>query len=501
MILASPPPCTLVVQRNRSTLTTSKANRLKERPIVLYSKLANPKGSFGIPATRKLEFQLDSPIGDSLKIIIATLPITGRTNPALNVGSILVKAGHEVVFTSGQSFRARAESCGLRFISSPASGIEDMLDVNSRFPERNRIPVGPERVLFDFKHLFCDPMPAQYQGLLSILEKYPADVILADNFFGGILPFLLQRNARPVIAGLGVNPLIFHRDDHAPFGPGLPPVAASSPAAEKYLRIAEEVDSRMTTPLRAYADGILQKLGVGPLPMSWLDSFVALPDLFLQLGSPSVEIPRGDLPKTVHIVGVLPSFTKGSLPKEIQPFLESGKPIVAVTQGTLANHELDQVLQPTLDALAERDDLLVIGTTGGVPVSTLERAVPKNAMVFSYLPWDEVLQHSSVFVTNGGFGSVCRAISLGLPMVVAGKGEDKAEVAMRIAHAGAGIDLRTDRPTPETLVNAIDSVLEEGSSYKLRSREIANELARIDTPTKIVELLQAAVDARRSVTS
>jgi hypothetical protein len=39
-----------------------------------------------------------------LKIIIATLLITGRTNPALNVGSILVKAGHEVVFTSGQSF-------------------------------------------------------------------------------------------------------------------------------------------------------------------------------------------------------------------------------------------------------------------------------------------------------------------------------------------------------------------------------------------------------------
>ena len=111
------------------------------------------------------------------------------------------------------------------------------------------------------------------------------------------------------------------------------------------------------------------KLEVGPLPMSLLDSLVVLPDLFLQLGSPSVEIPRADLPETVHIVGVLPPFTKGVLPKQIQPFLESGKPIIAVTQGTLANHELDQVLQPTLDALAERDNLLVIGTTGGRPVS------------------------------------------------------------------------------------------------------------------------------------
>ncbi len=376
-----------------------------------------------------------------------------------------------------------------------------MTNVNSRFPERNKIPVGPDRVLFDFKHVFCDPIPAQYEGLLSILETFPADVILADNLFGGILPFLLKQNVRPLIGGLGINPLLFHRDDHAPFGLGLPPVDPASPAAERYLQIEEDLDARLTSPLRAYVDGILQKLGVGPLPMSFLDSLVELPDLFLQLGSPSVEIPRADLPETVHIVGVLPSFTKGVLPMEIQPFLESGKPIIAVTQGTLANHELDQVLQPTLDALADRDDLLVIGTTGGRPVSALKRALSKNAMVFSYLPWDEVLEHASVFVTNGGFGSVCRALGLALPMVVAGKGEDKADVAMRVAHAGAGIDLRTDRPTPEALRDAIDAVLKEESSYRIRAKEIAEELVRIDTPTKIVELLQSAVDARRAGTS
>jgi UDP:flavonoid glycosyltransferase YjiC (YdhE family) len=326
-------------------------------------------------------------------------------------------------------------------------------------------------------------------------------MILADNLFGGTLPFLLGGDVRPGIVCLGVNPLLFHRDDHAPFGLGLPPVDPASPAGEKYLQIAEDVDARLTSPLRTYVDGILRRLGVGPLPMPFLDSLVALPDLFLQLGSPSVEIPRSDLPKSVHIVGVLPSFTKGILPKEIRPFLESGKAIIAVTQGTLANHELEQVLQPTLDALAGRDDLLVIGTTGGRPVSTLQRALPNNAMVFSYLPWDEMLAHASLFVTNGGFGSVCSALGLGLPMVVAGKGEDKADVAMRVAHAGVGIDLQTDRPTPEALHDAIDAVLKEGSSYKIRSREIAKELEQIDTPNMILELLQSTIQSRRSITS
>ena len=72
---------------------------------------------------------------------------------------------------------------------------------------------------------------------------------------------------------------------------------------------------------------------------------------------------------------------------------------------------------------------------------------------------------------------------------------------MRVAHAGAGIDLRTDRPTPEALRDAIDAVLKEESSYRIRAKEIAEELVRIDTPTKIVELLQSAVDARRAGTS
>lgn len=182
-----------------------------------------------------------------MKIIIATLPITGRANPALNVGSILVKAGHEVVFTSAQPFQARAESCGLRFKASPVNNSEEMTNVSSRFPERNNIPVGQDRALFDFKHVFCDPIPAQYEGLLSILETFPADVILADNFFGGILPFLLKQDVRPLIGGLGVNPLLFHRDDHAPLGLGLQPVDPTSPAAERYRRLEEDLDARLTS--------------------------------------------------------------------------------------------------------------------------------------------------------------------------------------------------------------------------------------------------------------
>ena len=52
-------------------------------------------------------------------------------------------------------------------------------------------------------------------------------------------------------------------------------------------------------------------------------------------------------------------------------------------------------------------------------------------------------------VTNGGYGAVQRAVSTGVPLVVAGNTEDKPEVAARVAWSGAGINLRTGTPTAD----------------------------------------------------
>ena len=52
-------------------------------------------------------------------------------------------------------------------------------------------------------------------------------------------------------------------------------------------------------------------------------------------------------------------------------------------------------------------------------------------------------------VTNGGYGAVQRALTTGVPLVVAGDTEDKPEVAARVEWFGAGVNLRTGAPTAE----------------------------------------------------
>lgn len=417
----------------------------------------------------------------------------------LNAGRILKEAGHEVVFTSAGALQEQADTLGIEFVPLPVGANVDFTDRNAGHPERESIPLGPARALFDFRIVFADPITKQFEGLQSLLETFPADAILVDTTFGGVIPFLLGNYPdRPVIASLGVVALPFQRADSAPFGPALPPVDPASTKAAEYRAIAEEGDALIATPMRQYVDQILEKLGAGPLPMPYFDSLVALPDVYLQPGLEQLDLPHKDLPDTVHYIGALPPFSKGIMPAEVQTLVNSGKTVVVVTQGTVANSDLRELVLPTLQGLAMREDVTVIATTGGAPDSELAGLIPENATVVRYLPLDELLRHADVLVTNGGYGTVTRALSEGVPMIVAGEGADKAEVALRVEYAGSGINMGTGCPTPEALHEAVEAILGD-KGYLARAREIATEFTKIDTSNMLARLLEEAVMKRRDV--
>ena len=82
----------------------------------------------------------------------------------------------------------------------------------------------------------------------------------------------------------------------------------------------------------------------------------------------------------------------------------------------------------------------------------------------------------SVFVTNGGYGAVNQALSMGVPLVVAGDTEDKAFVAARVAWTGAGISLGTSRPTSLEVRYAVREVL-RNQTYRNHARRLQNRFA------------------------
>ncbi|MEK8105903.1 nucleotide disphospho-sugar-binding domain-containing protein [Micromonospora sp. M12] len=157
---------------------------------------------------------------------------------------------------------------------------------------------------------------------------------------------------------------------------------------------------------------------------------------------PGFEYPRGDLPEHLRFVGTLPpARSTGYVEPEWWPELSSGRPVVVVTQGTVANTDLHELVIPTVRALADLDVLVVAATAREDGPALVRRAlhgVPDNVRLASFVPFDRLLPHADALVTNGGYGGVQTALYHGVPLVVAGASEDKPEVAARVEWTGSG---------------------------------------------------------------
>ena len=234
---------------------------------------------------------------------------------------------------------------------------------------------------------------------------------------------------------------------------------------------------------KKYED-ILDKLGATLEKQPFfLDATYILPDRFLQMCIPSAEYPRSDAPSSFGFAGGLPKGSRDPYTNQPAWWTEVAedktKKVVAVSQGTLAVNYTELIL-PTMAALADRDDILVVVALGrkGVALSP-DIKVPTNARVADFIPFDDLLRHSAVFISNGGYGAFQHAIGNGTPLIIAGGTEDKPEVAARAEWAGFGINLRTGTPTSEQLRAAVEEILVNGK-YKKRALVLEAEMAAHD---------------------
>jgi UDP:flavonoid glycosyltransferase YjiC (YdhE family) len=172
--------------------------------------------------------------------------------------------------------------------------------------------------------------------------------------------------------------------------------------------------------------------------------------------------------------------------------LDRGKQLILVTQGTIANRDLGQLIGPTLNGLAEEEDLIVLATTGGQPIASIPGEIPANARVAEFLPFEQVLPHIDLLITNGGYGTVNMALAEGIPIVAAGLTEDKEEVSAHVQWAGVGIDLRTNQADPEMVRRAVREVL-DNPSYRIRAKKMAREFASCNPEKSLLNLIESCV--------
>ena len=433
-----------------------------------------------------------------MNVLLVSSPLIGHLNPLLVAARILKNAGHDVACYTSQLFREKVEAAGLRFFPLPADVDHDMRDIDAAFPERKTHEPGLPQLLFDMKTVFVDAMPSQFKGLKAIVRNFPVDLVLYEHGFIGVLPLLLDtRSPRPAAAGLGISLLSLKREDGGSPGMGLPP-AKDAAQREEYAIIAQQVEASLFKPVREHADRYLHELGAASLPGSVFESMALLADVYLQPCVPSLVYPLREPARNLHFIGALFPEGSGDVPPEAKAAKEAGRRVVLVTQGTMANQDMSLLAVPVIQALGDRDDILILVTTGGRPVDSIPCPLSKNAVVSPFLNFREVLPYVDVLVALGGYGTVTQALSLGVPMVLAGLSEDKLEIGVQVASSGSGISLRTDTPTVEQLRASVEQVLSE-PSYRASAKRLAAEFAHYDSAKELLRLLEAVVDERKSI--
>jgi MGT family glycosyltransferase len=431
-----------------------------------------------------------------MKILLASTPAEGHLNPLLGITRVLLAEGHEIAFLTGSAFRHRIERSGMKFISLPASADFDLRDLLSVVPELKDIPPGLERLRVCVRRIFVDPMAAQHQGLLQAIRESPVDMIFCDDTFLGAVPMQLGAGSeRPPIVVCGTTFLRLAREDGGPNFLGLPP-ATTEEQRQQYAAMARQFDEAVNQPNLLCVNKTLDTLGVGALSVPASQAIVKLADAYLQLSVPSFEFPR-KLPPNIHFVGTPPIIPNQAPVPSWAGDLDGTRKVVLVTQGTVANHDFGLLVAPALQALADEPDLLVVVTTGGRPVDSIPCAIPSNARIATYLPFEWILRKADVFVTNGGYGSVNQAMSYGIPIVGAGLTEDKADVNARIAWSGVGINLASNQPDPKVLRGAVRAVLEQ-PAYRTRAASMADEFDKRDTRALIVRIINEAATGKKA---
>ena len=104
----------------------------------------------------------------------------------------------------------------------------------------------------------------------------------------------------------------------------------------------------------------------------------------------------------------------------------------------------------------------------------------ENIAIEDFIDFDFLMPRTDIYITNGGCGGTLLAIDYAIPVVAAGVNEGKNEICSRIGYFKLGINLKTEKPTPEKIKAAVDEIV-SNPIYKRNVEKLRNEFRQYGT--------------------
>jgi UDP:flavonoid glycosyltransferase YjiC (YdhE family) len=373
-----------------------------------------------------------------MRILFTSNPLVGHWLPMLPLARAAEAAGHEVVIAAGPDVVADIDRRGLTAWSIGP----DLATIEAGVRDRPRAASESDatRTVADGLAMFAAPAIDRARGLVVLTASWLPDIVIQEIYelAGAYVPARLH-----VLHGLGA---------HYPGFVGLRELALGY------------VGSTLGPP--AWRAPVADTLYVDPFP-------------------PILQSP-GDRPFN-DVLGVRPDAGEVG-PDEVLPQSVGQLPherTVYLTLGTVFN-TVEQFSLP-LAALQELPVNVVLTCGYGVDKTAFGQ-LPPNVVVEQYLPQALLLPTCSVVVCHAGAGTVIGALAHGVPLVCLPRGADQFGNAEQVSRTGAGISLRPEEVSAESIRDACRRVLED-ASYAAAASALQDEIELLPDPSTVVKEL------------
>ncbi|MFB7300808.1 glycosyltransferase [Streptomyces rubiginosohelvolus] len=390
-----------------------------------------------------------------MRLLFTTLPGTSHALPWISLAQAAQSAGHDVLAAvSGPALRTAADA-GLAAVSTDDGEarrayhkLADMLAEGGSGME-----IGGEEMGRFVGSVFADTSTAMIDGLLAAARNWRPDLVVYTP---------------PMVAGLLTARVL-----------GVPAVMHG-------------LGTPLPTPMPALA-GFAAEAAKRGVP----EFTKEVRDIEIDVSPPSLD-PFAPPRQPAHRQSVLPmrftAYTGGSqLPGWLLEPRE--RPRVVATLGSFTHWFGEGDLMREI-VLATRDsgvDLVV--ATAGAELQALPDPLPDHVTLVDWVPMRNLLAVSDAVVHHGGLGTMYAAFAAGVPQLVlpAAAGPALANARTVVAR-GTGALLDMEQASSTALKSAVEDVLNT-ASYRTASAEVAEEMAAMPTPARVVDQLADLVRA------
>ncbi|KAK3726073.1 hypothetical protein LTR37_000221 [Vermiconidia calcicola] len=416
-------------------------------------------------------------------IVFASTPFYGHVRPLRSLAKTLAGLGHPITFICGNTYKSSLNAInGVEFVGLEGKADFDPDRLLDYFPERFHHAKETVAVTHDIEFIFFGCMNDQHNALQNVLNSQDLAsqrvVVISDACFTGTLPMLLgSPQARRVpCVGVANFPLFVLSKNAPPFGSGLIDQGLDKNAEMNAaaLQSFSGVSTKIEEMLRTYEC-------TGQLPTEFPPGLMEMmQDRLLQLCIPALELPRSDLPEHP-----LPQWWRSFVADD-----NTSWPLIALTQGTMPTVDPNELILPTINACKDLPVRLVVcAVHASLPASF---TLPANVRWAEWIPFEDLFKHTSLVISNGGYGGINQALTYGIPMIIAGRSGDKLETTLRAELTKAAINLGTQSPSTEQIKDAVEKILED-KWYKSNALELKSVYAQCDAVGSFIQVIDDLV--------